>query len=114
MGNLKSWKKGESGNPKGRPKGSKNRSTVIRELLEITQNSQNTITGNPEKLSVEQQITLAIIGKALKGDVNAYEKLMNSAYGMAKQETENKHIIQDKFEEMTDEELEKYLKDGKE
>ena len=29
------WKKGESGNPAGRPKGSKNRSTIIREMLDM-------------------------------------------------------------------------------
>ena len=29
------WTKGESGNPSGRPKGCKNRSTIVRELLEV-------------------------------------------------------------------------------
>ncbi|HET7302708.1 MAG TPA: DUF5681 domain-containing protein [Candidatus Saccharimonadales bacterium] len=32
--NLKSWKKGQSGNPAGRTHGSKNVSTIVRKLLE--------------------------------------------------------------------------------
>ena len=32
--NLKSWKKGQSGNPAGRKIGSKNVSTIVRKLLE--------------------------------------------------------------------------------
>lgn len=32
--NLKSWKKGQSGNPDGRKQGSKNVSTIVRKLLE--------------------------------------------------------------------------------
>ena len=31
------WKPGESGNPNGRPKGSKNRSTIAKRLLESNQ-----------------------------------------------------------------------------
>ena len=34
-GNLKPFKKGESGNPNGRPKGSKNRSTIMEKWLEV-------------------------------------------------------------------------------
>ncbi len=30
-----SWPKGVSGNPKGKPKGPRNRSTIIREMLEL-------------------------------------------------------------------------------
>ena len=33
--NLKSWTKGQSGNPKGKPKGAKNRSTIIKEILNL-------------------------------------------------------------------------------
>lgn len=32
--NLRSWKKGQSGNPKGRKVGSKNVSTIVRKLLD--------------------------------------------------------------------------------
>ena len=41
-----------------------------------------------ELLSNEDMITLALIHKAKKGDVNAYKALMDSAYGGVKQNVE--------------------------
>lgn len=83
--NLKPFKEGESGNPSGRPKGSRNRSTVVREILELLEKQKNPITGNEEHLSQEQIMTLAVLSKARKGDVRAYQALMDSAFGAAKQ-----------------------------
>ena len=83
--NLKPFKKGQSGNPKGRPKGSRNRSTVAREWLELVQSMQNPITGLEEELEQQDIMTLALIKKANEGDVSAYKELMDSAYGKAMQ-----------------------------
>ena len=77
---------GESGNPNGRPKGSKNRSTIARKWLEVMQDAKNPITGELEKLSQEDLITLAMIHKARKGDVGAYKQLMDSGFGMPTQQ----------------------------
>lgn len=82
------WNQGESGNPNGRPKGSKNRSTIARKWLEVMQDAKNPITGELEKLSQEDLITLAMIHKARKGDVNAYKQLMDSGFGLPKQTIE--------------------------
>jgi|SRR6056297_425367 len=82
---LKSYKKGQSGNPNGRPKGSKNRSTIAKKWLEAQDTIKNPITGKNEKLSQEDVMTLAMIKEARKGNVNAYSKLMDSAYGQAQQ-----------------------------
>mgnify|MGYP003642538876 FL=1 len=79
--NLKSWSPGESGNPKGRPKGSKNRSTIAKRWLDSNQKFKNPITGEEESLSQEDIISLALIKKARNGDVNAYKALMDSGYG---------------------------------
>ena len=80
--NLKpAWSKGESGNPAGRPKGSKNRSTIARQWLEVNQSLKNPLTGEQETMSQEDLMTLALIKKARDGDVNAYKALMDSGYG---------------------------------
>ena len=80
--NLKpAWNKGESGNPAGRPKGSKNRSTIARQWLEVNQTLKNPLTGEQEIMSQEDLMTLALIKKARDGDVAAYKALMDSGYG---------------------------------
>ena len=79
--NNKPFKKGQSGNPNGRPKGSRNRSTVAREWLEVAQKFKNPITGAEETLEQQDIMTLALIKKAREGDVSAYRELMDSAYG---------------------------------
>lgn len=75
------WEKGESGNPNGRPKGSKNRATTIKKWFDVYQNFKNPITGEDEFLDQEDICTLAIIKRARDGNVNAYNALMDSAYG---------------------------------
>jgi hypothetical protein len=97
--NLKPFQKGTIPNPKGRPKGSRNRSTVARKWLEAMQDSRNPITGEIENLSQEDIMTLALLNKARKGDVNAYKQLMDSGYGLPKQQVENTIIEQPLFPE---------------
>lgn len=75
------WSKGQSGNPKGRPKGKRSRSTVALEWLEVSQKVKNPISGNEEELEQQDIMTLALIKKAREGDVSAYRELMDSAYG---------------------------------
>jgi len=82
------YKSGESGNAKGRPKGSLNRKTIAREYLAFLQEEVNPLTGIKELLSNEDMITLALIHKAKLGDVSAYKALMDSAYGAVKQNLE--------------------------
>ena len=82
--NLVSFKKGQSGNPNGRPKGTKNRSTLVRELLEMESTFNNPLTEQSEKLSYAEQIIIAQIAEARKGNVQAFKELMDSAYGKMK------------------------------
>ena len=59
--NLKpAWKKGESGNPNGRPKGSLNRSTIAKKWLEVF-SQEELEDGEVKWLSNEEAITLALI-----------------------------------------------------
>lgn len=75
-------------NKEGRPKGSRNRSTIVREILELLEHQKNPITGKHEELTQEQIMTLAVLSKARKGDVRAYQALMDSSYGQPKQQIE--------------------------
>lgn len=81
--NLIPIQKGEVRNPKGRPKGSRNRSTIIREILELVNE-----TGKDNEYS----INMAQVEKALNGDTLAYKAIMDSAYGAPKQEIEQTNI----------------------
>ena len=63
------FKPGQSGNPKGRPKGSKSLKTLLEEAL----SSPITITegGVPRKMELRQLLFKAMVGKAVKGDARA-------------------------------------------
>lgn len=60
------FKPGQSGNPKGRPKGAKNEATILREILEHKISLQE--GGRLRKISVRQAILLKMADGALKGD----------------------------------------------
>jgi hypothetical protein len=104
-GTLKPFDKGESGNPAGRPKGSKNRSTIARQWLEVNQSLKNPLTGEQETMSQEDLMTLALIKKAREGDVTAYKALMDSGYGAPLQQIEQTNIEQPLFPDVPENEL---------
>ena len=106
--NSKPFPKGVSGNPNGRPKGLRNRSTIVREWLEATESMKNPITGQSEKLSQYDIITLALIQKARKGDVQAFKELMDSSFGKIPDKllAENKNTFQS---DLTQEESRKII-----
>ena len=103
LDNLKPYKKGESGNPKGYPTGKKNRSTVARYWMEVNQKLKNPLTGTEEIMSQEDLMTLALIKKAREGDVGAYRELMNSGYGAPVQQIEQTQTNIDLSDLTTDE-----------
>ena len=85
--NLKpQWKKGESGNPNGRPKGSRNRSTIARKWLNVKTKAINPLSQEEEDMNQEDMITLALIKKARQGDVAASKAILDSAYGQPKEQ----------------------------
>lgn len=81
--NLKPFKKGESGNPNGRPKGSLNYSTKMRLALEALAKSQDK---TPEE--VEEMIYRTGLRQALQGDWKFYEDYMNRLHGKPIQPTD--------------------------
>lgn len=104
------WEKGQSGNPKGRPKGSKNRSTIAKYWLEVNQKLKNPLTGDSETMSQEDLMTLALIKKAREGDVSAYKALMDSGYGAPVQQIEQQQTSID-LSDLTTDEIRDILKD---
>jgi len=86
------WKKGESGNPAGRPKGSRNYRTLFREAyMAIAKDLK--LGKDPDVLLVE--ILKRGIKEALKGNYSFYKDIMDRLYGKPKQtiETEEKRLL---------------------
>ncbi len=67
------FKPGQSGNPKGRPRGRKNIHTILEEtlfrLVTITEN------GRKRKVPAIEALFLSLLRKSLDGDMRAFEKL---------------------------------------
>jgi hypothetical protein len=101
------WEKGQSGNPSGRPKGAKNRSTIARQWLEVNQRLKNPLTGETETMSQEDLMTLALIKKAREGDVAAYKALMDSGYGAPVQQIEQTILEQPLFPDVQENDINK-------
>ena len=87
--NLKPAKKGDVRNPKGRGN-SPGRATILKKWLEVQAKLKNPITGKIEKGVVEDKVILALISKALKGDVRAIQEIMDTKYGKILQKSEIK------------------------
>ena len=76
--NLIPFKKGESGNPNGRPEGQRNYATIYKEALQILAD-QNATT--PEKLEAEMTANAAVLAR--KGDYRFYKDIMDRLHGTA-------------------------------
>ena len=77
--NLKPAKPGEIRNPNGKPKGTLNRSTIVKRWLEARLDDDHLFV---------DAITKAVIEKAMGGDVAAFRELMDSSYGKVADKTE--------------------------
>ncbi len=86
--NLKPFPKGVSGNPAGKPKGVQNSKTRLLRLLELVTKVRNPVTGEEEDFSIAEQLDMQIIAKARKGDLKAYEVILDRLEGKAEQSTE--------------------------
>ena len=106
---AKPFKKGQTGNPNGRPK----------KLPELDDLLADILGGDDEQKSDAQTILEEIVKKAKKGDLKAAEMILDRAYGKPLQRTENtnRHTFDaDAPETITPEkiaELERILGNGK-
>ncbi len=100
------WKKGQSGNPSGRPK-SKVLSDAYKNKLE------ELIPNDPEGRTWAELIAEAQVRDAVRGNVQAAREIADRTEGRARQSIE----LEDKtfanaFERMTPDELERYAATG--
>lgn len=83
-GALVNFEPGESGNPHGRPPGSKNRATLLKKWLSVSVKIKNDTTGETFEGTMEDKVALSLIKKALKGDVSAIKEIQDTLYGKVK------------------------------
>ena len=74
------WQPGQSGNPSGRKEGSKNRSTVLKKWLSVDCSFVD-VLGNENQGTIEDKVAIALINRAIKGDVPAAKEILDSVYG---------------------------------
>ena len=75
------FKKGQTGNPKGRPK----------KLPELDELLANVLGEEKDGVTAAEAILKALRMKAAKGDVRAAEVLLDRGYGKARQHIDNTH-----------------------
>lgn len=84
------FKKGASGNPNGRPTGSRNLSTILKAMLE--EDVEVVIDGNKERRQFQEVIIRKLLKKANDGDIRAIIEIFDRVEGKSKetisQETE--------------------------
>jgi hypothetical protein len=71
---ARQFKRGKSGNPKGRPKGSLNLATDL--TAELGEHITVREDGRPRKVSKQRALIKSLMAKALQGDVRAMASLL--------------------------------------
>jgi len=89
------WKKGQSGNPKGKAKGTRNRDTILREMLALTLKKkgadgkmadvEHPLDPSRKSITVEEGINAALVNRALKGEIRAIQEIQDTLYGKIKE-----------------------------
>lgn len=83
--NNKPFKKGQSGNPNGRPK----------KLPQLDKLLADVLGEEKDGLTAAEAILKALRLKAAKGDIRAAELLLDRAYGKARQSIDHSHSSDD-------------------
>lgn len=103
LANLKKgeWAKGASGNPAGKPLGTKHRSTIVLKWIDAPAQVTHPITKEKQPGTVEDLIVLGQVREAVKGNTQAFRELMDSAYGKQTEKTQHSFDLTN----LSDEEL---------
>jgi Family of unknown function (DUF5681) len=87
------FRRGQSGNPQGRPKGAKNESTILREILARRIDTRS--GGRVRKITVLEGILLRITDDSLKGDIKSAAFLLNRYGAMVSGELQREDLTDD-------------------
>lgn len=90
-------------NREGRPKGSKNMSTILREMLD--EDVEIVVDGVKSKKKFADVIVRKLIKKANDGDIKAIQEVFDRSEGKAKQEVVTKNVNYNS--ELTQDEIKK-------
>jgi hypothetical protein len=93
VANLKPFKKGQSGNPKGRPK-----------LPDLKAAIAKVLADEKDGVNALDAVLMALRQKAVRGDIRAAEVLMDRGYGKSRQ-TADINVAATNLEELTDDQL---------
>ncbi len=103
------WEKGQSGNPKGRPRKYVSQLTelgykksevtdTIQAMMAMTMDELKTVWENPQATILEKTVANAMRKSLEKGSLYSLETLLSRVYGSPKQETQTEVRIVDKFD----------------
>lgn len=79
-----SWKPGQSGNPKGKPKGTKSISTFLRKLLDKEISAPRGSELASGKITVAERLALSLISQANLGNIRAAVEILDRTEGKVK------------------------------
>jgi hypothetical protein len=100
------FKKGQSGNPKGRPKGAKNAATILNETL----NERVIITENGRRKAITKKEALfkQLVNKAVSGDPR-HTRMLLEAMDAVESQTDQAHGQESGFKEADQEVINQLL-----
>lgn len=86
----KPWKPGESGNPGGRPPGSRNLRSILNDILDIEVQSKglHPLTREPmsrEKIPVRELLIIKLVASGLNGNIKAIQDIFDRIDGLPEQ-----------------------------
>jgi hypothetical protein len=87
------WKPGQSGNPKGRPKGAKNLATIFKEAL--NEKFEIRVKGKIRTITAREGIVWKLINEALNGNIKATAVVLAKEPEMARNADPLKMITRD-------------------